>query len=85
MLSLPEICYEDTTSTISMSTISTSTISTISTISNKFILEHQLFLYKQISEPNTYGFGRMSAMNTDISYELWCVNSAKIVYFCTGA
>ena len=26
-------------------------------------------LYKQLSEPNTCGFGRMSAMNTDMSYE----------------
>ena len=29
----------------------------------------QFFLYKQLSEPNTCGFERMSAMNTDISYE----------------
>ena len=26
-------------------------------------------LHKQLSEPNTCGFGRMSAMNTDMSYE----------------
>ena len=26
-------------------------------------------LYKQLSEPNNCGFGRMSAMNTDMSYE----------------
>ena len=29
----------------------------------------QFLRYKQLSEPNTCGFGRMSAMNTDISYE----------------
>ena len=26
-------------------------------------------LYKQFSEPNTCGFRRISAMNTDLSYE----------------
>ena len=26
-------------------------------------------LYKQLHEPNTCGFGRMSAMNTDMSHE----------------
>ena len=29
----------------------------------------QFLPYKQLSEPNTCGFGRMSAMNTDITYE----------------
>ena len=28
-----------------------------------------LFLYEQLSEPNSCGFGRMLAMNTDMSHE----------------
>ena len=27
------------------------------------------FLYKELHEPNSYGFERMSAMNTDLIYE----------------
>ena len=34
-----------------------------------------VLLYKQFSEPNNCGFGRMSAMNTDMSHEYFFINS----------
>ena len=33
------------------------------------IKQGTFFLYKELREPNTCGFERMSAMNTDLIYE----------------
>ena len=48
-------------------------------------LSTKFSVYKQLSEPNTCGFGRMSAMNTDMSHEYFFTKFiAKLGQFLRG-